>query len=177
MENVTSPVSQKAPLKTVLQSARGFSLIEILIALTLLAIAGTFVAGKIFDQLHEGKVSSTKIQMNNLADRLKEFRRHCGQYPTTEQGLEALVSKPSTGRECPRYAPNGYIDAVPKDPWDNDYYYESNGKEFNIISYGNDGQEGGQGEEADIYFKDKAGKSAGAGQSPDDQSYDDGSGQ
>ncbi len=168
----------KTPRSILLRSQSGFSLIEILVGLTLLAIAGTFVAGKIFDQLHEGKVSSTKIQMNNLADRLKEFRRHCGQYPTTEQTLEALVSRPTTGRECPRYAPNGYLDAVPKDPWDNDYYYESDGKNFNIISYGNDGAEGGDGEDADIPYKTQAGaRTSGAGGgSPDEQPADDAGG-
>ncbi len=155
----------------------GFSLIEILVGLTLLAIAGTFVAGKIFDQLEDGKVSATKIQMNSLSENLKEFRRHCGQYPTTEQGLEALVSKPTTGRDCPRYPPNAVIDAVPKDPWDNDYIYESDGKNFNIISYGNDGAEGGDGYGVDISFR--AAKSGGSGASaggaaPEDQPSDDG---
>ena len=89
---------------------KGFSLIEILIALALLAGAGTFVAGKIFDSLYEGQVESTKIQMSSLADRLKEFRRHCSTYPTTEQGLEALIEKPSGGKECKRYNPGGYIE-------------------------------------------------------------------
>ena len=132
-------------------SNQGFSLIEILIALTLLGIAGTFVAGKIFDQLHEGKVKAAKIQMQNLSERLKEFRRHCNFYPTTDQGLDSLISKPS-GRECKRYAPNGYIEAdrIPLDPWDNDYAYESDGKSINIISYGEDGVDGGEGNEADI---------------------------
>lgn len=139
-----------------LDTQNGFSLIEILIALTLLALAGTFVMGKVFDSLHEGKEKSTHIQMSALSDRLKEFRRHCGFYPTTEQGLEALVTKPVGGRECTRYAPNGYLEAVPKDPWDSDYLYESDGKDFNIISYGNDKAEGGTGEDADISFKDKS---------------------
>lgn len=135
---------------------QGFSLLEILIALTLLAVAGTFVAGKIFDQLHEGQVKSTKIQMTQLSDRLKEYRRHCNSYPTTDQGLEALVSKPTGGRECKRYAPNGYIDgdAVPVDPWDGDYQYESDGRKFNIWSLGPDGSEGGEGNDADIFLKD-----------------------
>lgn len=134
-----------------LNNQNGFSLIEILVALTLLAMAGTFVAGKIFQSLHEGKVSAAKIQMQGLSERLKEFRRHCSFYPTSEQGLESLVQKPS-GRECRRYAPGGYIegDIVPMDPWENDFIYQSDGKKFNIISYGNDLVEGGEGEDADI---------------------------
>lgn len=133
---------------------KGFSLLEILVALTLLGIAGTFVAGKIFKQLHEGRVKSANIQMQHLAGRLKEFRRHCGFYPSTEQGLEALISKPTSGRECKRYNPDGYIDGgkIPQDPWDSEYVYTSNGKKFNIASYGNGGEEGGEDEEKDIYL-------------------------
>lgn len=134
-----------------LKSSKGFSLIEILVALTLMGIAGTFVAGKIFDQLHEGKVKSAKIQMQGLSQRLQEFRRHCGTYPTTDQGLQALVTKPTTGRECNNYAPNGYIEGnVPLDPWDNDYFYESDGKTINITSFGGDRAQGGEGEDKDI---------------------------
>ena len=138
-------------------SQKGFSLIEILIALALLAGAGTFVAGKIFDQLYEGQVESTKIQMASLADRLKEFRRHCGSYPTTEQGLDALLEKPAGGKECKRYNPGGYIEGgqLPKDPWDEDFIYESDGRKFNIFSLGQDREEGGEDKDADIYLYDK----------------------
>lgn len=134
---------------------KGFSLIEILIALTLLALAGTFVGGKIFNSYQEGQVNSTKIQMSNLEGRLKEFRRKCGFYPTTEQGLEALVTKPSGGRECKDYPQNGFIDGdqVPKDPWDHDFVYDSDGKNYNISSLGGDGEPGGEGTDADIFLK------------------------
>ncbi|MEI8348484.1 MAG: type II secretion system major pseudopilin GspG [Pseudomonadota bacterium] len=136
----------------------GFSLIEILIALTLLGLAGTFVAGKVFDMLHEGRVKAAKIQMNSLAERMKEFRRHCNFYPTTDQGLEALVTKPTGGRECKNYNPSGYLEnnVVPKDPWDNDYVYESDGSTFNMHSFGDDGTEGGEGKGADIYLYEKS---------------------
>ncbi len=139
-----------------LRSQSGFSLMEILISLTLMGIAGSFVAGKVFQQLHEGNVKSAKIQMQGLAQRLQEFRRHCGHYPTTDQGLDALVNKPTGSRECKRYQPGGYLDGeVPLDPWDAEYVYVSDGKTFNIISYGNDNAEGGEDNEADIYLKEK----------------------
>jgi general secretion pathway protein G len=135
------------------QASQGFSLIEILIGLTLIALAGTFVAGKIFDQLYEGQKSSANIQMQNLAERLKEFRRHCYRYPTTEEGLEALINKP-TSPECKRYNPGGYLEGgtVPLDPWDSPYVYETDGKKFNIRSYGGDRLEGGEGQDQDIYL-------------------------
>lgn len=151
--------SQSHTLKTILRSQRGFSLVEILVALTLLGIAGTFVAGKIFEQLHEGKVQAAKIQMNQFAERLQEFRRKCGYYPETEQGLEALVAKPTVGRECKNYPPDGFIGGsgmIPKDPWDNYYGYVNEGSKFNIVSYGGDLAEGGEEEDADIWFRETA---------------------
>jgi len=146
----------KNSLRKILSSQQGLSLIEILIALTLLALAGTFVGGQVFDNLQEGKVQTCKIQIKSISDRLKEFRRDCGYYPTTDQGMDALIEKPTGGRECKRYAPSGYIEGgkVPLDPWDGEYIYESDGKTFSIISLGNDGVEGGEGFDADINSKD-----------------------
>lgn len=143
-------------------NAAGFSLIEILVALTLLGLVGAFVAGRIFDNLHEGQVRSAKIQMQSFQARLQDFRRRCGFYPTTDQGLEALISKPTSGRECRNYPPNGFIEGgqIPLDPWDNPYVYESDGREFNILSYGADGAPGGEGHDADIYLFDHNGQSS-----------------
>lgn len=143
-------------IQKILKSEAGMSLIEILIALTLLALAGTFVGGRVFEQLQEGKVSSAKIQIKSLADRLKEFRRDCNFLPTSDMGLDALINKPEGGRECKRYAPGGYIEGgkVPVDPWDNEFVYESDGRTFDIISLGADNAEGGEGVDADIRYKD-----------------------
>jgi general secretion pathway protein G len=158
-----SCVSKNVQKTTLLKSARGFSLIEILIALTLLGIAGTFVVGQIFDRLHEGQVRSAKIQMSNLANQLQEYRRRCNYYPTTEQGLQALISAPSGGRQCRNYPPNGFLETptVPLDPWDNEFVYVSDGRTFNIISLGPDGEEGGEGRDADIYLYDQGGADQG----------------
>lgn len=140
----------------IVASQSGMSLIEILIALTLLGLAGTFVAGKVTERLQEGQVQTTKIQIRSFSERLKEFRRDCNFIPTTDQGLDALVEKPTGGRECKRYAPGGYIEGgkLPQDPWDGDYIYESDGKTFTIISLGADNAEGGEGADADINSKD-----------------------
>jgi general secretion pathway protein G len=129
----------------------GFSLLEILIAITLMALIGGLVVTKVFDSLHEGRVNTAVVQMQSFAAALNDFRRHCGRYPTTEQTLDALLNKPA-GLECNRYNPNGYIEAesIPLDPWEGDYAYESDGKTFNIISYGNDRLPGGEGEDTDI---------------------------
>ena len=142
---------------TLARSSAGLSLIEILIALTLLALAGTFIVGEVLDRLEEGRVQATRIQIAAFSNLLKEFKRHCGFYPTTEQGLDALVSKPTSGRECKRYRSGGYLEDgadIPPDPWENDYIYESDGRTFDIISYGADGIEGGEDEfDADISLR------------------------
>ena len=129
--------------KKVLNNQKGFSLIEILVALTLLGIAGTFVAGKIFDQLEDGKKQAAGIQINSLKTGLKEFRRKCGFYPSSEDGLNALVEPPS-GRECRNYPPEGFLEdgVVPLDPWDYDFQYSSDGRTFEIVSGGPDNEIG-----------------------------------
>ena len=157
-KQIGAKINMKNEVEIVLKNQKGFSLIEILIALTLLGLVGTFVGGKFFDMQYEGQVSAARIQMDQFAARLKEYRRKCYSYPTTDQGLDALVSKPSGGRECKDYPPSGFIEGeVPLDPWQNDYLYESDGREFNIVSLGQDALEGGDEKDVDIYFKKPAG--------------------
>lgn len=120
-------------------SESGFSLIEILVALTLLGIAGTFVAGKIFEKLEEGQIQAAKIQMESLEAQLKEFRRKCGFYPPQTDGLNALLEKPS-GRDCKNYPPEGFLEdgVIPLDPWDMEYVYKLDGTKPYILSSGPD---------------------------------------
>jgi len=137
-------------MKKKLNERAGFTLIEILIALTLLAIAGTFVGLKTMEALHEGKVNSAKIQISNFEAALDDFARDNGRYPKTAEGLDALISNPGSLKN---YREGGYLkkDALPVDPWQNEYVYVSaDGNKYQIISYGSDGEEGGEGKQADI---------------------------
>lgn len=150
-------LEKKSLFKMSLNSQKGMSLPEILVALTILGIAGTFVASAVFEKLQEGQVQSTKIQIQKLGEILKDFRRKCGTYPTEDQGLDALINKPTNGRECKRYPSNGFIEKgkIPKDPWDNEFIYTSqDGRSYTIMSYGADGVEGGEGADADISSED-----------------------
>lgn len=140
----------------VLKSQAGMSLMEILIALTLLGIAMTFVTSAVYDRLQEGSVESAKIQIQSLGDILEDYRRKCRSYPTTDQGLEALITKPTSGKECKRYPPNGFLQdgKIPMDPWDSEFVYESDGRKYTIISLGADSIDGGEGFDADISSED-----------------------
>lgn len=148
---------KRSDMKLIVKSQRGMSLVEILIALTLLAIAGTFVVQNVFQSLEEGKVSSAKIQIGKLGEILRDYRRKCGMYPTSEQGLDALIAKPTGGRECKKYPPNGFIESgkIPLDPWENEFDYQSDGRRYEITCFGADGEEGGEEQfDKDISSKD-----------------------
>lgn len=129
---------------------QGFTLMEMLIVIALIGLMGSFVAVKVMDRFDKAKVDSTKIQMKQLGVILEDFRRVCGFYPTTDQGLDALVTKPTAGRACQNYEPEGFVKKVPKDSWDRDFIYTSDGNKYQIKSLGRDGQEGGEGYDKDI---------------------------
>jgi general secretion pathway protein G len=114
-------------------------------------MVGAFVGGRVIEQFNKQKVEATKVQMRQLGTILDQFRLECGFYPTTEQGLDALVAKPA-GRDCKNYDPQGYIKGgkLPKDGFSNDFRYESDGNKYVIKSLGNDNAEGGEGLDKDI---------------------------
>lgn len=135
-----------------LKDTRGFSLIEMLIVISLIGLIGTWLATNVGNKLQKAKVDGTKIQMRQLGVYLEDFRRVCGFYPTTEQGLDALVSAPSGGRQCKNYDPDGFVKdrKIPKDGWDADFMYESDGGKYVIRSFGADARAGGSGVDKDL---------------------------
>lgn len=135
------------------QRERGMTLIEIMVVLMILGLIIGLVAVNVMPRFWEAQRRSTEIQIKNLESALDLFKLNCGFYPSTEQGLEALVSPPGVGRQCKNYSPEGYIKNVPLDPWKNPYYYispGSGGRPYEIISLGADGVQGGEGDNADI---------------------------
>lgn len=133
---------------------RGFTLIEIIVVVFILSLLAAIVAPRFMGRTEEAQMKSAKVQMRNFETALKLFKLDNGFYPSTGQGLDALVEKPLTGREAANYREGGYIDgrSVPPDPWGNPYVYVSPGMDgdYDIISLGADGQEGGEGVDADI---------------------------
>lgn len=142
-------------IQKIAREEKGFTLTEMLIVIALIALIGTFVTQNVISKYSRSKVDATKIQMRQMKVILNDFRRDCGFYPTTEQGLDSLLQKPA-GRECKNYDPEGYIDgkSVPKDGFSNDFEYTSEGNKFTLKSLGNDGQAGGEGIDQDISSDD-----------------------
>jgi general secretion pathway protein G len=142
----------QAPFKkSLVRDERGFTLTEMLIVVAIIAMIGTFAITKISAQFSKAKVDSTKILIRNLATTLDNYRLDCNYYPTTDQGLDALVTKPAGGgRDCKNYNVEGYMKKKPVDSWNNDFIYESDGLKFLVKSLGADGLPDGEGNNADI---------------------------
>jgi len=136
----------------ILTDTKGFTLTEMLIVIALIAMIGTFAIGQIMGNFSKAKVNASKIQMKNLGVVLDNFKLDCGFYPTSDQGIEALATKPGGGRECKNYDPNGYVKGgkIPNDGFGNPFLYESDGSKYVLKSLGNDNKEGGEGEDKDL---------------------------
>ncbi|PIU57600.1 MAG: type II secretion system protein GspG [Deltaproteobacteria bacterium CG07_land_8_20_14_0_80_38_7] len=142
-------------MKNILKGVRGMTLIEIMVVITILGLIATVVTVNVMERLDEAKISTAKTQMKSFEDALDQYRRDNGSYPSTEQGLQSLVEKPTIGKAPKRYPKNGYVKGgkVPEDPWNCEYKYYSpgiQGHEYEIYSLGADCQEGGDDVNADI---------------------------
>ena len=127
--------------------ARGFTLIELLVVLAILTLLAGLVGPRVLNQLGGAKSKTAAVQIADLDKSLELFKLDVGRYPTTQEGLQALVVKPGAvnGWNGP-YLKGG----VPSDPWGNPYRYANNGGAIEIISLGADGAAGGDGENADV---------------------------
>ncbi|WP_192497275.1 type II secretion system major pseudopilin GspG [Vreelandella utahensis] len=130
----------------------GFTLIEIMVVMVILGLLVALVAPNIMGRGDEARVTAAEAQLRNISSALDLYRLDNSHYPSTEQGLEALVEKPTGSPEPSNWNPEGYMNAIPKDPWGNEYQYVQPGSEgpYDLYSYGADGREGGEGVNADI---------------------------
>ncbi|GFO56223.1 type II secretion system protein GspG [Geomonas sp. Red276] len=137
-----------------LKESRGFTLIELMVVIVILGILAAVVAPKIIGRSDDAKISDAKVQIRNIETALKLYKLDNGFYPSTDQGLQALVTKPTSGKIPTKYKDEGYLEnkSVPKDPWGNDYVYLSPGEhgDYDLYSFGADGARGGEGKNADI---------------------------
>lgn len=131
---------------------QGFTLIEILVVVSILAILGALIIPKIMDRPNDARVVAAKQDISAVVSALKLYKLDNGRYPSTEQGIKALVEKPGQEPLANNWKTGGYLEKLPKDPWGREYLYLNPGLkgEIDVMSYGADGQSGGEGYEADI---------------------------
>jgi general secretion pathway protein G len=131
---------------------RGFTLIEIMVVVVILGILAAFIVPKIAGRPEQARRTKAKMDIKSMETALSLYYMDNGFYPSTEQGLEALVEPPTGGRVPSNFKEGGYLKKVPADPWKNPYVYISPGLygDFDIMSFGTDGDEGGEGNDADI---------------------------
>jgi general secretion pathway protein G len=132
----------------------GFTLLEMMVVLVILTLVATLVAPKILGRTEQARRTKAIADMKAIEQALNLYVMDSGRYPTTEQGLEALVRQPGDGPVPRSWNPDGYLQRVPSDPWGHPYVYIADGNRFTLRSLGADGIEGGEGKFADLDSKD-----------------------
>jgi general secretion pathway protein G len=134
----------------------GFTMVELMAMLIIIGLLATLVVTKVATKIDQARVTTTKANLKILHSSVNQFKMDTGRFPTEEEGLMALVEQPT---DVDNWEPGGYLETteLPKDGWGNDFYYQlypESGKPFVVISYGADGDEGGEEYDADLYSTD-----------------------
>ena len=138
-----------------IRNNRGMTLIEIMIVLLILGRMAGILVTKVMSSLAKARVNQAKILISEIGKALDQFNTDCGFYPTTDQGLQGLITSPGGSRACPNWGPEAYIKKLPKDPWGTELIYACpDGSHYTLKSLGRDKKEGGEGLDADISSED-----------------------
>ena len=142
----------KATSRLAPHDSRGFTLIEVMVVVAILAILAAIIVPRIMGRPEEAKRTKAQIDIKGIEEALNLYKLDSGVYPTTEQGLEALVKKPDTAPLPLKWKDGGYLSRAPQDPWGRPYLYLSPGEhgDFDVYSFGADGEPGGEGKDADV---------------------------
>lgn len=140
----------KCSKKTLARALGGFTLIELMVVLVIIGVLAALIVPNVLDRADDARSTAAKTDVNNLMQSLKLYRLDNQRYPTSEQGLSALLAKPIAAPAPPNWRP--YLDKLPSDPWGRPYVYMNPGVhgEIDVLSLGADGQPGGEGKNADI---------------------------
>lgn len=143
------PVSSLAH-RTRRRLAAGFTLIELMVVLVIIGVLAALVVPNVLDRADDARVTAARTDINNVMQALKLYRLDNQRYPTAEQGLQALIAKPTSGPAPNNWRP--YLEKLPNDPWGRPYQYLNPGIKgaVDVMSFGADGQSGGEGKDADI---------------------------
>jgi general secretion pathway protein G len=149
--NIFNPLKSRENEK-VANSEAGFTLIEMMVVIAIIGVLAALVVPRIMGRPDEARITAAKQDIGTINQALKLYRLDIGRYPTTEQGLSALVSRTSVEPVPQNWKVGGYLDALPNDPWGNPYQYANPGTkaEVDVYSYGADKKPGGTGTDADI---------------------------
>ena len=130
----------------------GFTLIEVMVVIVILGVLAALIVPKVMSRPDEARIAAAKQDIGSIVQALKLYKLDNMRYPTTEQGLQALVKKPTSAPVPPNWKGNGYLEKLPKDPWGNAFQYLQPGLhgEIDVSSLGADGAAGGEGSDADI---------------------------
>jgi general secretion pathway protein G len=143
--------TMKVPATTLRQRMQlGFTLIELMVVLVIIGMLAAIIVPNVLDRADDARVTAARTDVNNLVQALKLYRLDNQRYPTAEQGLQALLNKPTTQPVPNNWKP--YLDKLPNDPWGHAYQYLNPGikGEIDVLSFGADGQAGGEGRDADV---------------------------
>ncbi|HSV69563.1 MAG TPA: type II secretion system major pseudopilin GspG [Methylibium sp.] len=137
-------------LPTLRRRPRGFTLIELMVVLVIIGVLAALIVPNVLDRADDARVTAARTDVNNLMQSLKLYRLDNQRYPTSVQGLQALVAKPTESPVPPNWKP--YLEKLPNDPWGRPYQYANPGVkgDIDVFSYGADGQAGGESKDADV---------------------------